>query len=125
MKCTLTKLIYIKILYSQHTIKPSFFFEYAMARRTICSSLETSNEIISIKVFQWIIKSSRVKVIRIYEAGGTGCLMKQTKTKKISYNGIYQLNFSNNLHEAICYSQELTKKICATFSMRSCPGKKF
>ena len=33
--------------------------------------------------------------------------------------------FSNNLHEAICYSQELTKKIYATFSVRSCPGKEF
>ena len=33
--------------------------------------------------------------------------------------------FSNSLHEAICYSQELTKKNCTTFSMRSCPGKEF
>ena len=23
----------------------------------------------------------------------------------------------------LCYSQELTKKICATFSVRSCPGR--
>ena len=28
------------------------FFEYPMARRTICSSSETSNEIISIKALQ-------------------------------------------------------------------------
>ena len=36
--------------------------------------------------------------------------------------------FSNNLHEAIiilCYSQELSKKICTIFSMRSCPGTEF
>ena len=31
--------------------------------------------------------------------------------------------FSNNLHEAICYSQELSKKICAIFSVRSYPGR--
>ena len=49
---------------------------------------ETSNEIISIKALQYTIKSSRAKVIRIYEAGGTGCLMEQTKTKKILYSGI-------------------------------------
>ena len=47
--------------------------------------------------------------------------MEQTKTKKIS--SVELSTFSNNLHEAICYSQELTKKICATFSVRSCPGK--
>ena len=33
--------------------------------------------------------------------------------------------FSNNRYEAICYSQELSKKICTIFSVRSCPGKEF
>ena len=94
-----------------------------MARRTICSSSETSNEIISIKALQSIIKSSRAKVIKIYEAGGTGCLMERTKTEKISYSGITVSTFSNNLNEAICYSQELSKKIYAIFTVRSCPDR--
>ena len=92
-----------------------------MARRTICSCSETSNEIISIKVLQKAIKSSCAKVIRIYEAGGTGCLMEQTKTKK--FHTAKLSAFFNNLHVAICYSQELSKNMCAIFSMRSCPGR--
>ena len=42
----------LKILHSQLTIRLSLFFEYPMARRTICSCSETSNEIISIKALQ-------------------------------------------------------------------------
>ena len=34
------------------THNKTFFFEYPMARRTICSFPETSNEIISIKALQ-------------------------------------------------------------------------
>ena len=49
--------------------------------------------------------------------------MEQMKTKKI--HTVELSTLSNNLHETICYSQELTKKICANFSMRSCPGKEF
>ena len=48
---------------------------------------------------------------------------ERTKTKKILYSELS--TFSNDLHEAICYSQELSKKICAIFSVRSCPGKEF
>ena len=64
-----------------------------MATRTTCSSSETSNEIISIKVLQYTIESLRVKVIRIYEVDGTDYLMEWTKTKKVSYSRImYQLS---------------------------------
>ena len=73
------------------THNKTIIYEYPMARRTICSCSETSNEIISIKTLQKTIKSSCAKVIRIYEVGGTGCLMEWTKTKKISYSGI--INF--------------------------------
>ena len=41
--------LYFKKYSPQLKIKLSFFFEYPMARRTICSPSETSNEIISIK----------------------------------------------------------------------------
>ena len=52
MKCTITNIATLKSTPSQLTIKLSFFFEYPMAVRTICSSSETSNEIISIKSLQ-------------------------------------------------------------------------
>ena len=91
MNVTHNKKYTLKILHLQLTIKPSSFFECPMARRTICSSSETSNEIISIKALQSTLKSSRAKVIRIYEAGCTSCLMEWTKTKKISYSGIINL----------------------------------
>ena len=58
----------------------------------------------------------------MYEAGSTGCLTERTKSKKISYSAELS-TFSDNLHEAICYSQELSKKICTIFSVRSCPGR--
>ena len=90
-----------------------------MARRTICGSLETSNETISIKKAN--IKSSRAKVIRIYEAGGTGYYNGADENRK--FHTAELSTFSNNLHEAICYSQELSKKICTIFSVRSCPGR--
>ena len=94
-----------------------------MAMRTICSSSETSNVVISINLLQWTIKSScATKVIRIYEASGTDYLMEQTKTR---FHTAELSTFSNNLHEAICYSQALSKKICTIFSVRSCPGKEF
>ena len=81
----------LKVLHSQLTIKLSFFFECPIARGTICSSSETSKKIISIKTLQYTIKSSCAKLIRIYEAGGTGCLMEQMKTKNfIQWN--YQLS---------------------------------
>ena len=53
-----------------------------MARRTTCGSLETSNETISIK--KATIKSSRAKVIRIYEAGGTGCYNGADENRKFN-----------------------------------------
>ena len=62
--------------------KTIFLFKCPMARRTTCSSLATSNEIISIKALQWTIKSSRAKVIRIYKADGTDCLMSGSKLRK-------------------------------------------
>ena len=52
-----------------------------MARRTIYSSSETSNKIISIKALQQTIKSSRAKVRKFHTAE--------------------LLTFSNNLHEAM------------------------
>ena len=76
------------------THNKSFFFEYTMAKRTICSFSETANEIISIKVLQETIKSSRAKVIRIYEVGGTGCRRKLRK-----FHSVELSTFSNNLHE--------------------------
>ena len=82
----------------KHTLKSTplathnktIFFKCPTARRTICSSLETSNEIISIKALQFI-KFSHAKGIKIYEVGSTDCLMDWTKTKKISYSRI--INF--------------------------------
>ena len=53
------------------------------------------------------IKSSRAKVIRIYEAGGTDCLMEPMKTR---FHTLELLTFSNNLDEVICYLQEFSKK---------------
>ena len=58
--------------------KTIFLFECPMTTKTICSSSETSNVTISL---QQPIKSSRAKVIIIYEAGSTDCIMEQTKTK--------------------------------------------
>ena len=116
----------LKILHSQLTIKLSFFFECPMAMRivtrTICSSSETSNKVTSIKALQQTIKSSRAKVIRIYKAGGTDCLMERMKTKTFIQRN-YQL--SPTIFMKLCYSQELSKKTCAFFSVRSCPGKDF
>ena len=67
-------------------------FKFPMVTRTICSPLKTPNMLISnYSTSVDYIKSSHAKVITIYRAGGTDCLMEWTKTHTVKLSG-----FSNN-----------------------------
>ena len=56
--------------------------------------------------------------------GGRYRLLNACRGRKLRKFHTAELStFSDNLHEAMYYSQELSTKICAIFSVRSCPGR--